>query len=63
MAVLAWWVVPVAVALLCGAIATLWGRRPRIRGSFEEVEYFKKFLGALEPEEAVRARRDGRSTA
>jgi hypothetical protein len=56
MAVLAWWIVPVAVALLAGAVVTLWGRRPRIRGSFEDVEYFQRFLNALERQEARRAR-------
>ena len=41
--VLAWWIVPVTVALLVGAIVHLWGRRPRFQRSFEEVEYFRRF--------------------
>jgi hypothetical protein len=56
MAVLAWWVVPVAIALLAGAVVTLWGRRPRIRGSFEDVEYFRRFLKALARQDAARPR-------
>jgi len=63
MAVLAWWVVPVTVALIVGAIIHLWGRRPRFRRSFEEVEYFRRFLNALKRHYAERARRRGRSTA
>jgi hypothetical protein len=63
MAVLAWWVVPVTVALLAGAIVRLWGRRPRFRRSFEEVEHFRRFLNALERHTADGARRGGRSTA
>jgi hypothetical protein len=63
MAVLAWWVVPVAVALLAGVIVHLWGRRPRFRSSFEEVEYFRRFLKALKRHHVERARRRGRTTA
>jgi hypothetical protein len=64
MSILAWWVVPVAVALLTGAVVTLWGRRPRIRRSFEEVEYFRSFLDALgAQEEEETPRRSDRSTA
>ncbi|MCW2948756.1 MAG: hypothetical protein JWR24_5473 [Actinoallomurus sp.] len=63
MSVLAWWVVPVAVALLAGAVVTLWGRRPRIRGSFEEVEYFQRFLEALEREDGERVRPGSRPSA
>lgn len=63
MSVLAWWVVPVAVALLAGAAVTLWGRRPRIRGSFEEVEYFQKFLGALERQRDESTERGDATTA
>jgi hypothetical protein len=64
MAVLAWWVVPVAVALLAGVIVHLWGRRPRFRhSSFEEVEYFRRFLNALKRHTVDRARRGGRTTA
>ena len=47
MFVLAWWVVPVTIALLVGTIIHLWGRRPRFRRSFEEVEYFHRFLNTL----------------
>lgn len=63
MSILAWWVVPVAVALLAGAVVTLWGRRPRMRRSFEEVEYFRAFLDALEAQEEEAPRRSDRSTA
>jgi hypothetical protein len=63
MSVLAWWVVPVAVALLAGALVSLWGRRPRIRGSFEEVEYFRRFLGALERQQGESEGRGGATTA
>jgi hypothetical protein len=63
MAVLAWWVVPVTVALVAGMIIHLWGRRPRFRRSFEEVEHFRRFLNALKRPSAKRARRGGRSNA
>jgi hypothetical protein len=63
MSVLAWWVVPVTVALLVGTIIQLWGRRPRFRRSFEEVEYFHRFLNTLKRHTVDRARRGGRSTA
>ena len=63
MSVLAWWVVPVTVALLVGGIIRVWGRRPRFRRSFEEVEAFHSFLNALKRGSVERARRDGRSTA
>jgi hypothetical protein len=63
MVVLAWWFVPVTVALLVGAIIQLWGRRPRFRRSFEEVEYFRCFLNTLKRHTVERARRGGRSTA
>ncbi|MFB9832143.1 hypothetical protein [Actinoallomurus acaciae] len=63
MSVLAWWVVPVTVALIVGALIRMWGRRPRFRRSFEEVEYFRRFLDALKRNSADRARRGGRSTA
>lgn len=63
MSVLAWWVVPVTVALIVGAIIRMWGRRPRFRSSFEEVEYFRRFLDALKRDSGERARRRGRSTA
>jgi hypothetical protein len=63
MSVLAWWVIPVAVALLVGAIVRLWGRRPRFRRSFEEVEYFHDFLNALKRHTGESARPDGGPTA
>jgi hypothetical protein len=63
MAVLAWWVVPVTLALIVGAIIHAWGRRPRRRRGFEEVEYFRRFLNTLKRNSAERARRRGRSTA
>ena len=47
MSILAWWAIPVAVALLTGALMTLRGRRPRVRGSFEEIEHFQRFRDAL----------------
>ncbi|MCO5973929.1 MULTISPECIES: hypothetical protein [Actinoallomurus] len=63
MSILAWWAIPVAVALLTGALMTLRGRRPRVRGSFEEIEHFKRFRDALEgPRRKTRGRRP-RSTA
>jgi ABC-type Fe3+ transport system permease subunit len=62
MSVLAWWVIPVTVALLVGAIVRTWGRRPRFRRSFEEVEYFKSFLNAL-ARSAERAERGDHTTA
>ena len=63
MSVLAWWVVPVTVALIVGAIVHLWGRKPHFRRSFEEVEYFHRFLIALKRHSAERAHRRGRTTA
>jgi hypothetical protein len=63
MSVLAWWVIPVTVALLVGGLVRVWGRRPRFRRSFEEVEAFHSFLNALKRSRGERARRDGRSTA
>jgi hypothetical protein len=63
LSVLAWWVIPVTVALLVGGIIRVWGRRPRFRRSFEEVEVFHTFLNALKRDSVDRARRDGRSTA
>jgi hypothetical protein len=63
MSVLAWWVVPVAVALLIGGIARVWGRRPRFRRSFEEVEAFHGFLDALDAHRGDTPRRDDRPTA
>jgi hypothetical protein len=63
MSVLAWWVVPVTVALLVGAIIRMWGRRPRFRRSFEEVEGFQSFLLALKRTTVDRARRGDRPTA
>ena len=63
MSVLAWWVVPVAVALFIVGMIRLWRRRPRFRRSFEEVEMFHGFLDALEAQGAESARRDDRPTA
>jgi hypothetical protein len=63
MSVLAWWVVPVAIALIVGGVVRMWGRRPRFRRGFEEVEHFDKFLGALDRHRADRPRRGGRPTA
>lgn len=63
MSVLAWWVIPVAVALLVGALIRLWGRRPRFRRSFEEVEYFHGFLSALRRQSGESTRPGGGPTA
>jgi hypothetical protein len=63
MSVLAWWVIPVTVALLVGAIVRMWGRRPRFRRSFEEVECFRSFLDALGRHSAERAERGDHTTA
>jgi hypothetical protein len=63
MSVLAWWVIPVTIALLVGAIVRMWGRRPRFRRSFEEVEYFRSFLDALGRHSAERAERGDHTTA
>jgi hypothetical protein len=63
LSVLAWWVIPVTVALLAGGIVRVWGRRPRFRRSFEEVEVFHTFLNALKRGSVERPRRDGRWTA
>ncbi len=63
MSILAWWAIPVAVALLTGALMTLRGRRPRMRRSFEEIEHFQRFRDAMErPRRKTRGRRP-RSTA
>jgi hypothetical protein len=53
----------VTVALLVGGIIRVWGRRPRFRRSFEEVEAFHTFLNTLKRGSVERARRDGRPTA
>jgi hypothetical protein len=63
MSVLAWWVIPVTVALLVGGLVRVWGRRPRFRRSFEEVEAFHGFLNALKRSRGDGPRRGGRSTA
>jgi hypothetical protein len=63
MSVLAWWVIPVTVALIVGAIVRMWGRRPRFGRSFEEVEYFHRFLTALDGRGRPRPRQGGRPTA
>lgn len=63
MAVLAWWVIPVAFALLLVAIIRFWRRRPRFRRSFEDVEYFHGFLNALKRHSRESARPDGGPTA
>jgi hypothetical protein len=47
MSVVAWWVIPVAVALLVGAAMVTRDRRPHVRGSFEEIEDFRHFREAL----------------
>jgi hypothetical protein len=63
MAVLAWWIVPVAIALFVGAIVSMWGKRPRIRGAFEDVEHFHRFLITLKHHSTESTRRDGGPTA
>lgn len=47
MATLVWSVLPVVVALLVGAAIAIHDHRPRIRGSFEEIEQFRHFREAL----------------
>ena len=63
MSILAWWAIPVAVALLTGALMTLRGRRPHARRSFEEVEHFRRFRDAMERPQGKTVRRRPRSTA
>jgi hypothetical protein len=52
MAVVAWWAIPVAVALLAGAAMMARDHRPRVRGSFEEIEHFRHFRDALKRQNA-----------
>jgi hypothetical protein len=63
MSILAWWAIPVAMALLTGALMTLRGRRPSVRKSFEEVEHFQRFRDAMERPRGKTGRRRPRSTA
>jgi hypothetical protein len=63
MAVLAWWILPVAIALAVGAVVSMWGKRPHIRGAFEEVEAFHRFLNTLKRQTMDSTPRDGRPTA
>jgi hypothetical protein len=63
MSILAWWLIPVTVALLIAGLVRVWGRRPRFRRAFEEVETFHGFLDALERPRAESSPRGGRSTA
>ena len=63
MSILAWWAIPVAIALLTGALMTLRGRRPPVRRSFEEIEHFQRFRAALERPDGKTPRRRRRSTA
>jgi hypothetical protein len=53
MSIVAWWVIPVAVALIAGAVVVLHDHhRPHVRGSFEEVEDFRHFREALRRQNA-----------
>jgi hypothetical protein len=52
MSIVAWWVIPVVVALLAGAATVLRDHRPHIRGSFEEIERFRHFREALKRQNA-----------
>ena len=63
MSILAWWAIPVAVALLTGAVLTLRGRRPPVRRSFEEIEHFQRFRDAMERPRSETQGRRPRSTA
>jgi hypothetical protein len=63
MSILAWWAIPVAVALLTGALMTLRGRRLPVRKSFEEVEHFQRFRDAMARPTGKTRRRRSRSTA
>lgn len=62
MSIVAWWAVPLAVALLTGALLALRGRgRRSARRPFEEIERFQRFRAAMERPAAVP--RGPRSTA
>lgn len=63
MSILAWWIVPVVVALLAGAVMALRGRGPRFGSAFEEIEHFHTFLDALARQQDETAHRSRRSTA
>lgn len=64
MSILAWWAVPLAVALLTGALLTLRGRAGRSkRRPFEEIEHFQRFRDAMARPTGTTARRHPRSTA
>jgi hypothetical protein len=52
MSIVAWWVIPVVVALLTGAATVLRDHRPHVRGSFEEIEDFRLFREALKRQNA-----------
>lgn len=52
MSVVAWWAIPVAVALLAGAAMMMRDHRPHVRGSFEEIEHFRHFRDALKRQNA-----------
>lgn len=62
MSIVAWWGVPLAVALLTGAVLALRGRPGRsARRPFEGIEHFQRFRDAIE--RPPTARRHPRSTA
>ena len=64
MSILAWWAVPLTVALLTGALLALRGRgRRSSRRPFEEIEHFQRFRDAIERPPGATARRRRRSTA
>jgi hypothetical protein len=52
MSIVAWWAIPVAVALLVGAATMVRDHRPHVRGSFEEIEHFRHFRDALKRQNA-----------
>lgn len=63
MSILAWWAVPLAVALLTGALLTLRGRSRSRRRPFEEIEHYQRFRDAMERPPGKAPRRRPRSTA
>lgn len=63
MSILAWWAVPLAVALLTGAFMTLRGRARSGYRTFEEIEHFQRFRDAMERSPGTTPRPRPRSTA
>jgi hypothetical protein len=52
MFIVAWWAIPIIVALLAGAALVMRDHRPHLRGSFEEIEQFRHFREALKRQNA-----------